>query len=63
MCIELYLPTPIITPRLVLRPPQIGDSAVVNAAITESLDMLAEFMPWAKIKPTVADTKEKDYLR
>lgn len=52
------LPMPIVTPRLVLRPPQIGDGAVANAAICESLQTLAEFMPWAKENPSINDTEE-----
>lgn len=39
---------PIITPRLILRPPQIGDGDVVNEAVLESFDVLNQFMPWAE---------------
>ncbi len=51
-------PMPIRTPRLILRPPQVGDGAVVNSAVVESLDFLAEFMPWARVKPSVEDSEE-----
>lgn len=49
---------PITTPRLLLRPPQIGEGAMVNAAIVESFDALSEFMPWAKTVPSIDDTEE-----
>jgi len=51
-------PMPITTPRLLLRPPQVGDGAIVNAAVIESMDNLSKFMPWAQVTPTVADTEE-----
>lgn len=56
--ILLNWPTPITTPRLFLRPPQIGEGAMVNTAIIESLEALSEFMPWAKTPPTIDDTEE-----
>ena len=56
--ILLDLPMPIITPRLLIRPPQLGDGAAVNAAILESYDMLRQFMDWAKTKPSVEETEE-----
>jgi len=49
---------PIITPRLILRPPQIGDGTVLNDAVIESFDVLKQFMPWAKQKPTIDDSEE-----
>lgn len=56
--ILLNLPIPITTPRLVLRPPQVGDGIAVNEAILESFDVLSQFMPWAKEKPSVDDSEE-----
>jgi ribosomal-protein-serine acetyltransferase len=56
--ILLDLPVPILTPRLILRPPQIGDGVVVNEAILESFEVLNEFMPWAKEKPSVEESEE-----
>lgn len=56
--ILLDLPFPIKTPRLVLRPPTVGDGRVVNAAILESLDTLRQYMPWAKEAPSVNDSEE-----
>jgi ribosomal-protein-serine acetyltransferase len=56
--ILLDLRMPIITPRLILRAPQIGDGAVINAAILETFDQLQPIMPWAKTKPSVDDSEE-----
>src|SRR3990167_7169115 len=56
--ILLDLPIPIITPRLILKPPQIGDGIAVNEAVLESLDTLKKFMPWAKEKPSIDDSEE-----
>jgi ribosomal-protein-serine acetyltransferase len=56
--IFLDFPIPITMPRLMLRPPQIGEGVMVNADIMESFDALYEFMPWAKTKPTVDDTEK-----
>lgn len=56
--ILLDLPVPIITPRLILRPPQIGDGIVVNEAVLESFNVLNQFMPWAKEKPSVEESEE-----
>ncbi len=52
------LPMPIITPRLILRPPQLGDGPVFNAAVLSSLDNIRDTMSWAKEKPTIADSEE-----
>ena len=55
--ILLDLPMPIITPRMILRPPQPGDGVVVNKAIFESFEALHEYMPFAKDMPTVEETE------
>jgi hypothetical protein len=56
--ILLNLSVPITTPRLVLRPPQVGDGVAVNEAVLESIDTLRQFMPWAKEKPSIDDSEE-----
>lgn len=56
--ILLDLPTPIITPRLILRPPQVGDGVAINEAILESFKVLNQFMPWAKERPSVKESEE-----
>lgn len=51
--ILLDLPMPIITPRLVIRPPQVGDGAVLNEAIVESFATLSQWMDEVQEKPTL----------
>jgi ribosomal-protein-serine acetyltransferase len=51
------LPVPIITPRLILRAPQIGDGVALNEAILESFDMLNQFMLWADHQPSVDESE------
>lgn len=55
--ILLDLPMPIITPRLVIRPPEAGDGVVLNEAIVESFATLSQWMDWAKEKPTLDDSE------
>jgi ribosomal-protein-serine acetyltransferase len=54
----LNLPLPIITPRLILKSPKVGDGVIVNEAVLESFDTLNQIMPWAKEKPSVDDSEE-----
>lgn len=56
--ILMNLPIPITTPRLLIRPPQIGDGIAVNAAILESHDVLRQFVHWAEHKPSIDETEE-----
>lgn len=56
--ILLNLPIPIITPRLLIRPPVIGDGKLLNTAILESFETLKNYMLWAKEKPTLDDSEE-----
>ena len=55
--ILMNLPVPITTPRLIIRPPQIGDGIAVNNAICESFDMLNQFMSWAKQMPSIEESE------
>jgi hypothetical protein len=41
-----------------LRPPQVGDGSIVNAAIVESYDVLKLMMPWAQTIPSVDESEE-----
>lgn len=59
--ILLNLATQIFTPRLKIRPPQIGDGIIINPAILESFDNLHKVMPWAETKPSVDESEE--YVR
>lgn len=56
--ILIDLPIPIETPRLMLRPPKIGDGAMLNAAVLESFDLLNKFMLWANDKPSLEESEE-----
>ncbi len=56
--ILLDLPMPIQTERLLIRPPQLGDGSIINAAIVESYDVLKLMMPWAQTIPSVDESEE-----
>ena len=51
-------PLPITTPRLLIKPPKLGDDIAVNAAIIESYDILHEFVDWASTKLSIEETQE-----
>ncbi|GIP33937.1 GNAT family N-acetyltransferase [Paenibacillus sp. J2TS4] len=53
----LEFPEQFETERLIIRAPQWGDGAVVNAAIRESFEELRQWMPWAQQLPTVDETE------
>ncbi len=44
----INLPMPIRTPRLVIRPKQVGDGAIIAAAVEESWEELHRWMRWAE---------------
>ncbi len=52
------LPIPIQTPRLLLRPPKVGEGSILNTAVLESFDTLHKFMLWANVKPTLEESEE-----
>ena len=56
--ILLNLPMPIQTERLLIRPPQLGDGSIINAAVVESFDVLKLMMPWAQTIPSVDESEE-----
>jgi RimJ/RimL family protein N-acetyltransferase len=51
------VPERIATERLLLRRPQPGDGAQLNAAVTQSLAELRPWMPWAQVAPTLQDSE------
>ncbi len=59
--ILINLPMPILTRRLLIRPPQVGDGVALNEAVIESFKTLSQFMDWAKEKPSIEDSEE--YVR
>jgi len=54
-------PTELLTERLRLRAPRRGDSGPLHEAITETLDQLVPWLPWARPGHTRAETRR--YLR
>ncbi|CAL7959781.1 Ribosomal protein N-acetyltransferase [Gammaproteobacteria bacterium] len=61
--IMIDFPLPIVTPRLLLRQPIMGyvDAHEYTKAVTESMDELRPWMPWAQYHPTVNQSEE--YIR
>jgi ribosomal-protein-serine acetyltransferase len=55
--IFIDLPMPIETPRLIIRPPRVGDGKMLNEAIIDSFDLLSEYMHWATEKPSVEESE------
>lgn len=52
------LPMPILTPRLIIRPPQAGDGPAFYAAINASREHLRRFLPWATSSHLTQDESE-----
>jgi len=50
--ILIDVPMPIKTPRLLIRPRQVGEGPVIAKAVTESLEHLKPWMPFAQEAPT-----------
>lgn len=46
--ILIDVPMPIRTPRLLIRPKQVGDGAITSAAVAETWDELHKWMRWAE---------------
>ena len=58
--ILIDLPTSVETERLILRPPQAGDGAVLHAAVADSLVELRRFLaslPWVAVEPSVESSE------
>lgn len=53
--ILIDIPMPIITPRLMIRPPMPGDGAEIHAAKAETWTDIRTWMPWAKELGTEED--------
>ncbi len=51
------LPDELLTPRLRLVPPKVGDGPELNRAIAESFPELHEWMDWAATMPSVVDSE------
>lgn len=53
----LDLPIPIMTPRLLLRAPTIGDGIKINEGVLETFDHIQAMLPWLKSKPSLDDVE------
>jgi ribosomal-protein-serine acetyltransferase len=53
----LDIPETLETERLLLRAPRAGDGPLVSAAVSESLDSLQPWMPWADHAPTPQESE------
>ena len=51
------VPERIDTERFILRCPQAGDGATLNAAILDTLDDLRPWMPWAQAAPLLDESE------
>jgi ribosomal-protein-serine acetyltransferase len=56
-------PMPIVTPRLIMRPPTLSQDDINNyfEAVTESMDELSQWLPWAKYYPSIPQVES--YIR
>ncbi|MBT2289697.1 GNAT family N-acetyltransferase [Paenibacillus albidus] len=55
--IMMSLPERFESKRLLIRAPLWGDGAAVNQAVTESIEELRPWMPWAKSLPTLEESE------
>ncbi|MES2744683.1 MAG: GNAT family N-acetyltransferase [Bdellovibrionota bacterium] len=54
----MVLPLPILSPRLRLEPPRIGDGKWINEAVLSNIENISQWMPWAKPVPDVETSEE-----
>lgn len=54
---KIYALKQIETPRLIIRPVQLGDEVAINKAVNNSLKPLQKWQPWAK-DPSIDATRE-----
>jgi len=57
LIIPSKIPVSFDTERLTIRAPRAGDGRVTNEAILETWEGLHEWMPWARVKPTVQESE------
>lgn len=55
--ILLDIPLPILTDRLLIREPRVGEGRAVNEAVAESFAALSQWMPWCRTMPSVEDSE------
>ena len=54
---KFYTLKQIETPRLIIRPVQLGDEIQLNQAVNNSLESLQQWMPWAN-DPSLETTRD-----
>lgn len=60
----INMPMPIVTPRLILQPLQLGDGTEIAAAVDETWEQLSQWMEWAKNRKEITDpVKKEDFVR
>jgi len=59
----IELPMPILTPRLLIRPPQPGDGPAFHAVINASKEHLKRFLPWAEWHRSVEESENTARLQ
>lgn len=55
--LALDFPDEFETERLLIRAPRLGDGAVLNRAVCESLEELRPWMPWAQVAPNLEESE------
>lgn len=55
--ILLNFPLPIITSRLLITSPKVGEGSILNDAVIESFERLHQAMPWASRQPTLIESE------
>lgn len=55
--ILIDVPMPIRTPRLLIKPREIGEGKVLNAAVCKSIDFLSAWLPFVKTMPTLDESE------
>jgi ribosomal-protein-serine acetyltransferase len=60
---NIYFPMPIVTPRLIMRPPTLSQNDIDSyfEAVTESMNELSQWLPWARYYPSI--TQVESYIR
>lgn len=51
------IPDEHLTERLILRAPRAGDGLLVNEAVSDSFAALHQWMPWARNRPSIAESE------
>ena len=58
--LDIDMPMPIVTPRLILQPPQVGEGIEIAKAVDETWEQLNLWMDWAKNREEIIDPIKKE---